>query len=307
MSFDRNLDKKFIAALNHLHDDATSWWHILAEDSEVFLAVRHNAINAYARGGSVGRILWDGRAIHLHVNRAYLAFPAKDDGAAYVDLLAPGNPLAVTIITNVSDFVGHLTPIKEIVQTYFGRERQGENLIATHVTEVIDIEAAFDTTSEDRQSETEPACKDTSIRQGRVDLVVVSPEGRIVFTEAKIFANRDIRPGSTPRVCEQLILYHNWIKNREGEIQAAYCRLREYYRSLHGRFFDKRFHGPDCELTVDPIPRLLVYGFDDLQQAGAAPIAQAICRGVEGHVPGFTREHIRFVGDAGNVTATHLL
>ena len=124
MPFLRHLDPHFVSELNHLHEDETSWWHTLVTDPEVFLAVRNDAINAYVNGGSIGRIRWDGNAIHLFVNHAYLVFPARI-ATRYCDLLAPVNPPNAIVISHLHKLVAHLTAIKKVVQTYFGEEEAG--------------------------------------------------------------------------------------------------------------------------------------------------------------------------------------
>lgn len=75
--------------------------------------------------------------------------------------------------------------------------RQGENEIAVRVPTVIDIEAAFDTDKEPSESEFES----DGLRQGRVDLVTLAEDGRIVFTEVKLFKNRELTSSRVPAVC----------------------------------------------------------------------------------------------------------
>jgi len=303
MPFVRDLDPTFVASLNRLHEDTGSWWHRLANDPEVFLAVRNNAINAYANGGSVGRIRWDGNTIKLLVHHAYLVFPDRAAQAPYVDLLDPAGPPKPVVITTADEFAAHLKRIKTVVRTHSHRERRGENEIAARLPLVIDIEAAFDTATEETESEFEG----DTLRQGRIDIVAVSQEGRLVFTEAKVFKNRELRSTRVPAVCEQLVLYHRWIKEHVDEIQAAYARLRSTYRDLRGGFFQNRFENVNADLTIDPVPRLLVFDFDSHQEKAAKPIRESVCEGVARAIPSFTRDHIRFVGSSNNVAAGHLL
>lgn len=303
MPFVRHLDPKFVSALNQLHEDQKSWWHTLANDPGVFLAVRNNAINAYANGGSIGRILWNGKSPQLFVNHAYLVFPARLKTSRYVDLVAQVNPPTPIVISDPKGFVEHLKAIKEVVQTYFGPERQGENEIAVRLKQVIDIEAAFDTATEDDDSEFEG----DDLRHGRVDLVAVSENGHIVFTEAKVFKNRELRSSRTPPVCGQLILYHEWIKDHESNIRAAYTELASVYQNLHGKFFRGRIHPVGAKLTVDSVPRLLVYGFDSSQQKEEPELKQPILDGIGDAIPGFTKNLIRFVGSPRSVTSAKLL
>ena len=300
MPFVRYLDPGFVESLNKLHRDEDSWWHKLANDGKVFLAVRHNAINAYVNGGSVGRVGWDGNAIALWVNHAYLVFPARAPKDRYVDLLNPVNPPTPITVTNADDFTNRLRPIKEIVGTYFGKERQGENEIAAGLSAVIDIEAAFNTSLESSEAEFE----NDNLRQGRIDLVTVAGDGRIVFTEAKLFKNRELTSSRVPAVCDQLILYHQWIKNHAGEIEKAYCNLLGCHRDLEGAFFRRRVGQVN---RVDPIPRLLVFGYDGHQEKAARAIKKFVCEGLAGAIPRFGTDHVRTVGSAKRVKAHHLV
>jgi hypothetical protein len=301
MPFVRHLDPAFVESLNEYHKDNGSWWHELANDPEVFLAVRNNAVNAYVNGGSIGRICWDGKAIALRVNHAYLVFPVRATKDHYVDLLNPVNPPTPLTVTNAEDFTKRLRPIKEIVGTYFGKERQGENEIAARLSAVIDIEAAFNTSLES----SEPEFENDNLRQGRIDLVTVAGDGCLVFTEAKLFKNRELTSSRVPAVCDQLILYHQWIKKHAGEIQTAYCNLLDCHQDLEGKFFRRRVG--QVINRVDPIPRLLVFGYDGHQEKAARAIKKFVCEGLAGAIPSFGTDHVRTVGSAKRVKAHHLV
>jgi len=306
MPFDRYLAPEFVEALNDLYTNRSSWWHQLANDGTVFLAVRRNAINAYVNGGSVGRVRWDGRAIALWVNRAYLVFADGAQRDRYANLLNLRNDLRPIVVANSDAFKDHLRKIKRIVGTYFGKERQGENAIAATLPEVLDIEAAFDTDAEGAESEFE----NDNLRQGRVDLVAVAKDGPIVFTEAKLFNNRELRASRrrVPAVCDQLILYHHWLVGHTERIQTAYTNLLyTCYPGLNGAFFRRRFTQGRRELSLDLVPRLLVFSFDGNQLRSAREIAQSVCDGVVRSIPGFTRRHIRLVGSVRNVNVRHLI
>ena len=71
---------------------------------------------------------------------------------------------------------------------------------------------------------------------------------------------------------------------------------------LQGSFFRNRFCQVDAELTVDLVPRLLVWTISMAFKEQEAPtINQPVCDGWGKAIPGFTTDHIRFVGSTGNV------
>ena len=258
-------------------------------------------------GGSVGRIRWDRQTIALLVNHAYLVFAAGAPKDRYVDLLNPVNAPTPIVVTDAGAFVIHLGTIKEIVGEYSNEERQGVNGIAARLPEVIDIEAAFNTDAES----SEPEFENEDLRRGgRIDLVTVAEDGRIVFTEAKLFKNRQLRanpPDQVPAVCSQLSLYHGWLRDHADEIQNAYTNLRAYYQALNGAFFKRRSKQVNRELSVDPIPRLLVLDCDDPQGQAAQQIRGSVYRGVADTIPGFGMDHIRIVVSAQKVKPADLM
>ena len=303
MPFDRHLNSDFVAALNELHDRhdrKDNWWYKLVNDPRVFIAIRNNSLNAYVAGGSVGRIAWRNRSIRFAVNHAYLVFPDRASRNPYIDLMNPAEELQPLVINGPADFVEHFKEIKRAVKTLSGFERQGENRIAADVTEVIDIEAAFDTAEESKDRDAKPS-------QGRIDLMAVDGNGKIVTTEAKLFRNSELRATITPAVCGQLVSYHQWLSSSGGEIEAAYLKVLKYYRELKGRFFRRRCREPWRGLSVDPIPRLLIFGFDAHQREGLKFVRDSICNGVSGPIPGFSSRHIRTVGGITSVRSAHIL
>ena len=66
----------------------------------------------------------------------------------------------------------------------------GENLVASRVPVVIDMEAAFNDVGEDDNPELHGECRTKS---GRIDLVVLTGERKLVFVEAKLYSNGDSR------------------------------------------------------------------------------------------------------------------
>jgi hypothetical protein len=297
------LDGEFIKRLNKLYQDKNGWWHRLADDRDVFVAIRDNSLNAYVHGGSAGKITWDGASIGLTVHPAYLVFPDRTGKSPYQNLLSSESVLQAVVINNTQDYVTHFKRIKNIVRTLQGSERRGENQIAARLGAVIDIEAAFATEADAANMEFE----DASLGPGRIDLLAVADDTRLVCTEAKLFDNGELRSATTPAVCGQLVAYFQWLDRNAEAIKEAYGNVAGYYKRLEGRFFQQRSCATKGRYSIDPIPRLLIFGFDSHQRKSLEEVKHQVCKGVRDQIPGFTPKHIRCVGKPGNVQAPKVL
>src|SRR4051812_31348621 len=110
MAFTRKLDPAFLEELNRLAEDRESWWNALLQDGDVFIALRNNAVNAYAGGASIARIAWSSGRLQLRVNRKFLAFPKPTVGNdQYTDLLASVRPIVEAVaVSDPAQYVEHL-------------------------------------------------------------------------------------------------------------------------------------------------------------------------------------------------------
>ena len=296
MPFTRDLDRGFIEELNKLYKDRASWWRALVEDESVFIAIRNNAINAYAGGASIARIEWS-NGLKLRVNRKFLILLKSADGNdPYLDLLAPaGPPVEAITVNDSSQYVEHLGAIKAAARRLAGTERSGETDLAASCPCVLDVEAAFNSAGAGPDSE-EPIGS-----VGRIDIVAINDRGQLTLTEAKLYSNGELRSRTEPVVCTQLVEYYNWARDHEADIIAAYSQVLAYRR--------------DLGLTSEPLPqiagldvtpRLLIFGFDKAQKSLLADISQRIISGVKDRILNFTEKQIRTVGGPSSLRAHHL-
>lgn len=165
---------------------------------------------------------------------------------------------------------------------------------------MLDIEAAFGRDSESGAHE------GVTVGSGRIDLVAVDGEGRLTLVEAKLYTNADLRSrdttpqGRSPKVCTQLLEYYEWAMREPPEIIKAYSKVCSYRRDLG---LANAPHLPTAApFGLNPVPRLLIFGFDRAQQKQFD--STAIERGIT--IPGFAREHIRTLGSPRSVNDTHL-
>src|SRR5262245_52152189 len=114
MCIRRCLTPVFIEALNALYDSPSmNWWKRLVDDADVFIAIRDDSINAYSRGGSIGRITWENGSIRLRVHVEYLTLPSGPDDDPYVQLVPAGPLLSRNVVSTVDEFVTHLDRVKD--------------------------------------------------------------------------------------------------------------------------------------------------------------------------------------------------
>jgi hypothetical protein len=189
MPFIRRLEPGFISALQRLSAEPGSWWDALKQDRGVFIAVRNNAINAYA-GGSIARIEWNNR-LQLRVNRKYLVFPKPaGEDADYVDLLGRAVPPVEAItVNNMRQYLEYLPAIKDVARQLIGEERSAATQVAASCDCVIDVEAEFDSAAEVDLSDEQVGSA------GRPDLVAVNDDERLVLTEVKLYKIGKFGPG----------------------------------------------------------------------------------------------------------------
>ena len=195
----------------------------------------------------------------------------------------------------------HFSAVKALARDLASRERAGVNDIAARNKCVLDIEAAFNTLREPKDSGLSPEPVG-----GRVDLVAVDQQGQLIFTEAKLFLNGDLRLEPIPPVCSQLISYHQWLTDGGREIQDAYTHVIDTCH-LEGKFF-KRWDGLQKKrLRVDPIPRLLIFDYADKDATEVEQITKRISEEVCQRIPGFRLEHIHCQKQATRVIAPDIL
>jgi len=306
MAFQRTLDQEFIDALNSLHEQPASWWRKLVDSTDVFLAIRNNCINAYSSGMSIGKIVRESRTIRLLVHEEYLTLTSRDP---YVDLLASIPGRTRQIVSDEKGYLTHLSRIKKRAGRFAGDERKGTNKVACRVLTVLDMEAAFEDRLEqepDPENETEVLAD-----RGRMDLIVLTSDLRLVVVEAKLYANGELRAKGTPKVCGQLEDYHRFLAAQRQPLEAAYRKVVSIFGKLRGGFFEKRAGHPNwlkgmstpASIAIDPVPRLLIFGFDGLQERGVRENAAQIPSHVT--IPGFVPDCVIPVGGTTSIKEAH--
>lgn len=304
----RYLNEDLVRSLNEQAKDQSSWWYKLITDPKVFIALRDGYLNAYVNGGSVARIGYWRRQLTCKVHLEYLTLPVS--GTPYVDLAATGNTAGPrSLIADLESYAKEFRRIKTRTGLFIDAERQDENTIASGLPCVIDMELAYKraATMEPVDENPELVPEGRRSKGGRIDLVVALEDGRLVFAEIKLWSNNELRADGTPEICKQLGDYHKWIKNEEDSVIDAYSNAIEILDKLDGRFFNKRKLPRPTSLKVDPIPRLIVLGYDTSKEPAVRDAGKkvvSLMRKPPFNVSGFSDKHVIYRGDAKSVSVS---
>lgn len=312
MPFQRKLDEEFIEELNQLHDQPASWWRELVDSKDVFLAIRNNSINAYSNGMSIGKILRDKNSgvVKLLVHEEYLSLTNTDP---YVNILSGQTNWNRKLVFNEKGYLENLSRIKNRAGLFGGDERIGTNKIGCKVLSVLDMEAAFKGIDQDPNPENK---KEILTKRGRLDLIALTSNFRLVAIEAKLYANKqDLRGKGILEVSNQLKDYHHFLSTNREDLEVAYQNMVAIFGKLRGKFFEKRTKQSNWQkiitnlasITIDPVPRLLIFDFDKLQRKGAYHDANQIQLHAKKKIPDFNPKCVIKVGKTDSITEKHLI
>lgn len=229
----------------------------------VFPAVRKNRMDFYYKGGKL--FSYSGRS-KFTTHLKYASVIKKDGGNQYV---TDANLQAI------SSFEEGYERIKENCSLYSGVEAQGVSRVYSNFScarrkrsesvVVLDIEVSLKRGVEAEEVEPGKASRGNS---DRIDLLLFDTKsGMLRFFEAKDFSNGEIRaiPGNEPKIVKQMSRY---------EKQLDTARVRKEMLESYTAHVDviKRLFRPEEPLPVpqdiDPVPRLLLFGFDLEQLTG---------------------------------------
>lgn len=247
--------------LSHLKRDITEPFAPKAKvRGDVFPAVRVDRIDFYHRGGNLFSFSAN-RGFTTH--HKYASVIQAEKNHPYVtdrDLKA------------ISSFAAGYDRIKENCALYSGPEAAGVAEIYSrhscaktrppHRVVVLDIEISLARSRGDDPPEPD---QNRRTPMDRIDLLLMDENGVLRFFEAKHYCNGEIRAkaGSAPRIVRQIERYKKQLSN-----QPVYDEVLDAYRA-HVAVINALF-APKAPLpaptAIDRTPRLLVFGFDAMQQ-----------------------------------------
>ncbi len=230
---------------------------------DVFPAVRKDRIDFYYKGGKLFSY-YHREGFKTH--HKYASVIKYDAGNPYV---------SESHLQAIDNFVEGYERIKENCSLYSGIEASGVARISgdyscakknkNHRVVVLDIEVSLKREKEADDPETQE--KDRS-KSDRIDLLLFDTKSRLLrFFEAKDFSNSEIRAvtGRTPKIVTQMKRYKKQLNTPtvRQELLAGYSAHVDVINQL----FDLEQPLP-IPRDIDPLPRLLVFGFDEQQRKG---------------------------------------
>lgn len=266
--FKRGLPDAMVDELNDLAQDPKSWWRVVIDDPSVYLAIRNDSLNVYAYGNSLLKVNWSKRGAVCSLHHKFAWLPGT--AGRYITLDSDDQEIPLVVKTK-SQFSENYARIKKQVSLYKTGERCGVTALAAKVDWIIDMEAALSPRTPN-EAEIEPDDDSTKETVDRIDFVAFNTHSRqLAFCEAKLLGNSElVSSGTEPDVSEQLQRYRKQLADpvRMGEALTAYRTVQELYSRLKGLFFERR-RATLCQqaiATLDPEPRLIVFGFDNAQK-----------------------------------------
>jgi hypothetical protein len=279
--FKRGLSKELTEALDRLAaEPSQNWWKEVLDSKKLVLAVRGGYLNAYAQGQSVFKIgAENGTGLDndgnpkVSIHYKYLLELSRPPGKEYMRFNGKSflvKPCDVICTNYESDRT--LPRLIDAASYYASEEKKGVHVIAGKNPTVVDVEVAFTQTGE--------AGEDASAL--RIDLAALHPDGdgkaKLVFYEAKRADDKRLRagPNGEPEVVKQMKSYDNFLGKRGSALEPAYQEVCATLvklcihssRPLSQIIKDVGVEPPTRTLSVDPVARLLVFGFDRDQKKG---------------------------------------
>lgn len=260
--FNRGISAEFVKRLNAEYAKNGGWWRSIADDRDLFVAIRKEYINVYLNGNSLLKLRLEGDDLVGETHYKYLLTPeSKQPYVRVVDGQAQINSHAGMFLPGFS----HLQDIKRAADAYYGDEKRGVHQIVMSNSNVIDVEIAFG-------SENEQTGKNTAKRIDFAALRRQSSGLTVAFYEAKLFASPELRKKDTP-VLRQIQRYDSFLRREREAIIDSYRTVCENIVALDGvrnRYAHLQNVIHDlATLSIQDDVRLVVFGFDDDQKKGA--------------------------------------
>ncbi len=270
MKLSRTLSPSFIAALNDLYARENSWWRTIVDDKDIFILIRNNEVRVQANGGLLLQVNQDGQNnLMCRMHEDYLSLRSEKNPYVTLEKMSTA---PIKRVEGLKGFVKHYAKIKRRINIFTGKEKKAVQYLANNIPQIVDIEIGF-----------EGELKENAGKKSvpRIDMAAITGNGTLVFFEAKLFDNSEIRSKKTPKVVGQLQKYKELLAQNGEDIIAGYKEQLNIYNQLKGTFFEKRARNFD-RITLYPRTRLIITGFDASQRDIMLPnVREGIEKGAE--------------------------
>lgn len=261
--FERGISQPFVDRLNAEYK-AGGWWRSIADDRDLFVAIRKDYLNVYLNGNSLLKLWQEGDQLVGETHYKYLLAP--ETARPYVKVVG-GKALIDEAAALFNSDLSDLAALKRTANVYSGDEKTGVHQIVMSNTNVIDVEIAFGAENEKTGSVTANRIDFAALRQGQAGL-------EVVFYEAKQFSNKELRAATkNVPVLQQLRRYETFLDNEQADLIKSYRTVCGNLSALLG--VCDRYSAMlaamsnTAQLAIRADVRLVVFGFDADQKDGA--------------------------------------
>jgi hypothetical protein len=264
--FKKGLSANFMAALAELAQKP-GWWQDVLADASLIIGIRNECFDVYWNGQSLFNADFQGGRVNVSTHVKYLLDPDRSD---HVPLNENGAfDVELTPILHRYDS-GTLSKLKTAADLFSGMEKQGVHAIVQASENIVDVEICLN-------------AKDLDIKRDypRIDIAAFEQRSdgiELVFWEAKLFANKELRAfgSAEPKVIGQINDYKKVLQARQPKVLASYCRVAKNLVTIAEISGGVRKVGPavrrvavgeELRMSTPANVGLAIFGFDADQKA----------------------------------------
>jgi hypothetical protein len=261
--FKRGLSDDFMASLAALAQNP-GWWQDVLADASLIIGIRDEKFDVYWNGQSLFNADFRDGRVNVNTHVKYLLDPDRDDRVA----LKENGTFSVVSIPMLKRYVpGTLSKLKRAADLFSGMEKQGVHAIAQANENIIDVEIRLDAKG-----------LDTKRKQPRIDIAVFEKRSdgvELVFWEAKMFANKELRASGSAPVVRQIEEYKRVLEERKTGVLSSYRRVANNLVAIAemddvrkvGRAIQAVADGEELRMSSPANVGLPIFGFDADQKA----------------------------------------
>lgn len=216
-------NENFINALNELYNDKSSFWHMMINDKELFIAIRNKYLNVYYKGQSICRLYYKS-IIRGATHKKYLGI--DEPGYFYAE-----NGKFLNENSEIKS-LAEISQLKANITKHVGNEKnESYTEILNNEICILDVEIAFVSPRVDE------LIKKSKYKISSIDYLALERdrygEQLLVFYEAKHFTNSEIRSRMEPKVIKQMKRYKQVLHDHKDEITSSYELVTKNLLDLH--------------------------------------------------------------------------
>ncbi len=255
----------FLDALGELAAQ-DGWWREVVCDRDLIIGIRDEYLNVYWQGQSLFKVAFVHGKVTATTHPKYLLNPDLSGQVAFDIGAGTFAPLKEDAILRAWEPGVTLGRMKRAASLFSGDEKVGVQTIADAHPDTIDVEIAF------------PASEVTDRSVPRIDLALVEERGdeaHLVFWEAKLLANPELRSKGEKNVVRQIEAYRRIVATFRADILGSYSIVAGNLASIAASSGGARVLGPGLNavaagsplvLADPPEIGLVVYGYDAPQR-----------------------------------------